>query len=371
MELALYHPEHGYYLGSTVRSAREGDFLTAAELHPIFGRVVGRQIAQMWEILGRPEGFTVRDYGAGPGTLGLAILQGLQADASALVDALVYQPIELNAGHRRALADRFANAGFTDRLAWGAGRPDVPGRADARAQAPPGGARMVGVVVAGEFVDALPVHRVEGGAGGRLRELFVTWRDGWFAEEAGAPSTPELAAYFERLGIVLAAGQRAEVNLAMAGWLDDVAGDLERGYVLVMDYGRPAGELFAAARRGGTLRAYHAHAAHDAPFRHVGRQDLTAHVDFTTLQEWATERGLISIASTTQARFLVAGGLEQLLAGERERPELESEAYLLLRASIVRLLDPRALGAFGVVLLGRGVPIDRLPSGFRPAAGPS
>jgi len=364
MELALYHPEHGYYLGKTVRSAREGDFLTAAELHPVFGRVLAGQLTEMWEILGRPAGFTMRDYGAGPGTLGLAVLEGLRTDGSELLETIVYQPIELNPGHRQSLTDRFAGAGFADRLDWAA-EVDRPDRAEARTPGPPEGARLVGVVVASEFVDALPVHRVEGTGSGGLRELFVTWRDGWIVEESGEPSTLELEAYFERLRIILAPGQHAEVNLAMAGWLDELAGALERGYVLVVDYGHLAEELFSTARAGGTLRAYHAHTAHDDPFRYVGRQDLTAHLDFTTLPAWARDRGLVPLALTTQARFLVAGGLEGLFAAQRDRPELDPAAYLALRASVARLLDPRALGAFRVLLLGLDVPTGRRPSGFR------
>ncbi len=370
MELALYHPEHGYYLGATVRSAREGDFLTAPELHPIFGRVVGRQLAELWDILGRPPRFTMREYGAGPGTLGLAVLEGLRTDESELLAAVVYEPIELNPGHRRMLADRFAAAGLADRFEWAA-EVDRSDHADAQTPGPPGGAGMVGVVFANEFVDALPVHRVAGTGRGTLRELFVTWRDGWFAEQSGDPSTPELGAYFARLGIRLARDQRAEVNLAMAGWLNEVAANLERGYVLLIDYGHPAAELFSAARAGGTLRAYRAHTAHADPFRYVGRQDLTAHVDFTTLARWAEERDLTPLAMTTQARFLVAGGLEGLFTAERERPGLGTESYLGLRASVGRFLDPRALGTFRVLLLGRDIPTDRWSSGFREAEMPS
>ena len=358
MDLALYHPQYGYYRGQTVRSAREGDFLTAAELHPIFGRVVARQLTEMWDLLDRPSPFTVREFGAGPGTLGLSVLEGLRADRSDLLGSMAYEPIEINAAHRATLADRFASAGFGERLVPGAGTDGQ------RANGP-----MTGVVVANEFVDAFPVHRVEGTTAGGLRERFVTWRDGWFADESGETSRPELAATLAAAGVELAPGQLAEVDLAMGAWLDDVAAGLERGYVLVIDYGYPASELYGTERAGGTLRAYHAHTAHDDPFRFVGRQDLTAHVDFTALARGAEERGLETLALTTQARFLVAAGLERLFSGERDRPDLDAEAYLTLRASIVRLLDPRALGGFRVLLLGRqiptGVPADRLPSGFR------
>jgi SAM-dependent MidA family methyltransferase len=372
MDLALYHPQYGYYRGPTVRSAREGDFLTAAELHPIFGRVLARQLTEMWDLLEHPAPFTVREYGAGPGTLGLTILEGLRSDGSELLGSIAYEPIEINAAHRATLADRFASGGFGDRLFAGGepfaggethsetGRPYAGGGTDRPQTSGP----MTGVIIASEFVDAFPVHRVEGTARGGLRERFVTWRDGWFVEEADEPSRPELAATLATAGIELAPGQQAEVDLAIGAWLDDVADALERGYVLVIDYGYRANELYAAERTHGTLRAYHAHTAHDDPFRFVGRQDLTAHVDFTTLTRGAEERGFETLALTTQASFLVAAELEGLFAAQRDRPDLDAEAYLTLRASIVRLLDPRALGGFRVLLLGRGVPTERLPSGF-------
>jgi SAM-dependent MidA family methyltransferase len=355
MDLALYHPEHGYYRGATLRSAREGDFLTAAELHPIFGWVLARQLTEMWDLLERPAPFTVREYGAGPGTLGLTMLEGLRSDGSELLGRVAYQPIEINATHRAILAERFVSAGFGDRL-FASGETERASGA------------MTGIVIANEFIDAFPVHRVEGTAGGGLDERFVTWREGWFAEEAGEPSRPELKAILAAAGIELAPGQEAELDLAMGAWLDDVAATLDRGYVLIIDYGYPAGELYNAERSRGTLRAYQAHTASDDPFRFVGRQDLTAHVDFTTLAREAEERGIEPLAFTTQASFLVAAGLERLFAAERDRPDLDAEAYLTLRASIGRLLDPRALGGFRVLLLGRSVPADRLPSGLSGAS---
>jgi SAM-dependent MidA family methyltransferase len=352
MELALYHPEHGYYRGDVVRSAREGDFLTAGELHPIFARVVASQVVEMWELLDRPGLFTVREYGAGPGTLGLGIIETVAAERPDAVAALGYDPIELNAAHRRAIAERFAAAGHADALVS------------------PGDQALVGCVIANEFVDAFPVHRVRGsghGTGGDLEESYVAWRDGRFIEEWAAPSMPELTDYLQRVDVALEQGQIAEIDLAVGPWLAEVAAGLERGYLLVIDYGHPAHELYSTRRFAGTLLGYRGHAVVDDPLVSVGRQDLTAHVDFTTLSALAQEKGLDLVAQTTQARFLVDGGLERRLNDERERPDLSVEGYLALRSSIGRLLDPRALGGFGVLLFGRDVPHDRLPSGFASA----
>jgi SAM-dependent MidA family methyltransferase len=350
MELALYAPGHGYYVGDAERSTREGDFLTAAELHPVFGRVVAGQVAQMWEALARPRPFTLREYGAGPGTLGLTIAETLAREHPAVLDALRYEPIELNPAHRRAIGERFAAAGRTEVLA---------------ASVAP---RIVGCVIADEFIDAFPVHRVRGAALGHIEESHVAWSDDRFVELWETPSTPELARYLERVGVTLEAGQTAEIDLAVAPWLDEVAGALERGYLLVMDYGHDAAELYSTRRFAGTLLGYRGHAVSDDPFVSVGRQDLTAHVDFTSLVALAVERGLQPLGRTTQARFLVDAGLERRLNDERERPDLSVEDYLALRSSIGRLLDPRQLGGFGVLLFGRDVPPDALPSGFAGAS---
>jgi SAM-dependent MidA family methyltransferase len=359
MYLALYHPAHGYYMADAVRSAREGDFLTAAELHPIFGGVIAGQLAEMWDALEHPPRFTLREYGAGPGTLGLAIVRGLAADRPDVLDALIYEPIEVNPAHRRVIGDRFADAGLGEHLAVGEPRaadgPESPDWSDQAA--------IVGCVLANEFVDAFPVHRVRGTEDG-IEEQYVTALDGGFGGEWAAPSTADLSGYLESDGVTLAPGQLAEIDLAAAEWLDDVSAALERGYLLVIDYGHPASELYSSKRFAGTLLGYQGHSVVDDPFAAVGRQDLTAHVDFTTLSRWAAERGLAPLASTTQARFLVDGALERLLGRERARPELGLEEYLALRSSIGRLLDPRALGGFGVLLFGRDVPADRVPSGF-------
>jgi SAM-dependent MidA family methyltransferase len=357
MALALYHPDHGYYLAETVRSAREGDFLTAAELHPIFGAVVAGQLAEMWDLLERPATFTLREYGAGPGTLGLTIVETLARERPEVLAAFRYEPVEVNPAHRRAISARFAAAGRGDNLV---------GPGDGPRGASDGGAteRIVGCVLANEFVDAFPVHRVRGRIGGSFEESYVAWHDGRFVEGWDAPSTGDLAAYLDRAGVSLAPGQIGEIDLAAGPWLDEVSDALERGYLLVIDYGHPASELYSPKRFAGTLLGYRGHAVVDDPLVSVGRQDLTAHVDFTTLTASAADRRLVPLGSTTQARLLVDGDLERRLNEERERPDLSLEAYLAIRSSIGRLLDPRALGGFGVLLFGRGVPTDRLPTGL-------
>ncbi|HET7026856.1 MAG TPA: SAM-dependent methyltransferase [Candidatus Limnocylindrales bacterium] len=339
MELALYDPDHGYYSTAQARPTRDGDFLTAPELHPIFGRAIARHVAAVWQRLGAPRDFTVREYGAGSGALGEAILEGIAHDEPALAATVRYAPAEHNSHRMAELRKRLAVAGFGDRLA-------------------PAEGPLVGVVLANEFLDALPVHRVRGAADGGLRELIVTVADGRFTESETAPSTPLLAARLAADGVRLAPGQVADVRLADEAWLAEVARDLRGGVATIVDYALPAAELYRPARADGTLVAYLGHVAHDDLFRAVGRQDLTAHVDLTALERAAAAGGLELLGEASQAAFLVANGLADLVEEVRSNRATSLAQWSELRASVARLLDPRALGGFRVVVLGRGVASD-------------
>ena len=348
MALALGHPAGGYYTGPRARPTRGGDYLTAPELHPIFGAALARQLAEGWERLGRPDPFTLVEYGAGAGTLALALLAGLREDRSPLAEALAYVPIELNPHRRAELEERTAFAG-------------LPVVAPPTSAAPfAGGAPVAGAVVANEFLDALPVHSVEV-RDGRALEVHVGFTaDGAFTEMLLPPSTPAIVARLDALsaaGVTLAEGQRAELCLALDGWVAEVAATLSAGIVLVIDYGAPAPELYGPRRRAGTLMTYRGHAADgspDAPYRDIGERDITAHVDTTTLARLLEAAGFELLGDTTQAELLAGCGLEDLLERERTR-STDMAAVLLLRSAVIRLLDPRHLGSFRAVLAGRGV----------------
>jgi SAM-dependent MidA family methyltransferase len=318
MERALAEPGLGYYATSEARPTRAGDYLTAPELHPLFGRCLARYIERAWRRLGQPARFEVREYGAGRGALAASVRNGLEADGSVLADGLAWQPV------------------------------DLPGR---WAEAPRG--PVTGLVLANEFLDALPVHRI-GWSGGRLVEYHVTWRHGWFHEVAAAPSTPALAERLADDGVGLREGQRAEVSLAADIWLTEVARSIERGWVLVIDYGHEAGRLFGADRMRGSLVTYRGHRAGEDPFVAVGRQDITAHVDLTALRRLASGVGLGDPRLTSQARFLLDLGLGDLLSELGRSEGADPDAYLEARASVGRLLDPRHLGGFRVLEWCRG-----------------
>lgn len=345
MELALYDADGGYYRSRDARPGREGDFLTAPESHPIFGAAIARAIADAWDRLGRPAPFVLREFGAGTGALGVAILEGLRAERPDLAAGIRYQPVEVEPARLDALAARLEAAGFAATL----------DRSEADAP-------IDGFILANEVLDALPTHRVVARDGG-VREVFVGSVDsGGFVDVEAEPSTDALIDRLATEGVVLADGQRAEVCLALDGWVGSVAAGLHRGVALFIDYGYPAADLYdPVRRRDGTLRAYLRHRVHDDPYIHVGRQDLTAHVDVTAVERATAAAGLAHLGTTTQAEFLVGLGTEELLRAIQADPATTLESYLAVRSALYRLLDPAAMGRFRVIAFGRGWPSDGPP----------
>ena len=219
-------------------------------------------------------------------------------------------------------------------------------------------------MLANEVLDALPTHRVVC-RDGVLREVFVGSRDGSFVDIEDAPSTSALADRLGAEGISLVDDQAGEICLAVEPWIATAAAGLGRGLLLLIDYGHPAPQLYdPVRRRRGTLRAYLRQRVHDDPYRHVGRQDLTAHVDVTAVERATKSAGLSHLGTTTQAEFLVGLGVQDLLQAAQADPATTLEAYLALRSSLMRLLDPGAMGRFRVMAFGRGWPDGPALAGF-------
>jgi SAM-dependent MidA family methyltransferase len=364
MELALYEPDHGYYRAPTARAGRRGDFLTAPEAHPIFGSALARHVIDGWHAIGTPATFEIREHGAGSGSLALAILDGVAAQEPALYRAIRYRPVEIEPRRLAELRGRLSAAGHGDRL----------GAAEADDERP-----IVGAVIANEVLDALPTHRVMGGAAAsvgtdiaaaELLEVFVDRRDGAFVDVPDRPSTPALADRLAREGVALQPGQHAEICLAVDGWVARAAHGLERGTAVFIDYGYPASELYDALRRpGGTLAAYLGQRAHQDPYRAVGRQDLTAHVDTTAVERAAVDAGLTHLATTTQSQFLAGLGAGELLVELQTGREASLQRYLEARAALVRMIDPAAMGRFRVMAFGRELPAGTALRGLAGAPG--
>ncbi|MDO3379219.1 class I SAM-dependent methyltransferase [Geoalkalibacter halelectricus] len=335
----LYHPEWGYYVAPRQRIGKEGDFFTSSSVHAVFGRLLFRQVRQMAQILAA-EAFTLVEQGAGEGHLALDILDAAAEQAPELYRRMTYVLVEVGSDVRRRQEQLLAPHVAAGRVRW-ADFEQLDG--------------LEGVFLSNELVDAFPVHLVEQTAQG-LREVYVDWRDGEFREELRAPSTARIETHLAELGVSLPVGNRAEVNLAAADWMQDVAAKLRRGFVITIDYGYPAAELYAPLRRNGTLMCYHRHQTSENPLAHVGCQDITSHVDFTTLQRSGEPGGLRPLFFGPQYRFLMGLGFVEMLM-ELEAREPDPNRARNLRLTLKNLIMPEAgMGeTFKVLVQGKEV----------------
>jgi SAM-dependent MidA family methyltransferase len=331
MDIALYDPEHGYYSGGAEQIGLTGDYYTGPEVHPVFGRMLAKQILQMKEIISHRGPFTILEMGAGKGLLCRDILAGLAATAPGDMDGFRYGVIERSPA---MVARQKALLGPTEETGPIVWFPDL----DAAAAEGP----LTGCMISNELVDAFPVHRLVGTKRGP-HEIFVDCREDRFVDSVDVPSAPELTAYFDELNIRLAAGQRAEVNLESSRWIRDVGRAVDRGFVVTIDYGYPAAELFAHHRMKGSLLCYHRHTVNEDPYSRIGEQDITAHVDFTRLVRSGAEAGLALTGFTNQLNFLTGLGIAQ----EVERLDPESPEIL----SVKRLLARESMGGVFKVLI--------------------
>jgi len=337
MAQALYHPQYGYYMAPRDRIGKSGDFFTSSSVNALFGRLVARQLIQMAELLSAAT-FQVVEQGAGEGHLALDILDTLAEEAPELYTRLSYTLVEVSLDNRQRQAKNLA--AHVDKIAWSDENNWLI---------------TSGCFLSNELVDAFPVHVVEK-RGGVLQEVFVTSQDATFVEEIRTSTDPRLAEYFTWLGCGPVEGNRAEVNLAAPEWMRRVGQRIEQGFALTIDYGYPAGELYAPHRRAGTLMCYHRHQADDNPYDRVGEKDITAHVDFTALQKAGSEVGLATLSFSEQYRFLLGlGFFEELVRLEAAATD-EKEARAL-RLTLKNLIMPEAgMGeTFKVLVQGKNV----------------
>ena len=338
MAIALYDPPTGYYARAGSPFGAAGDYLTSPHLHPAFAVLLSRQVEELWRALGRPEPYVVQESGPGGGLFARDLLDWLRDEEPRLYAALEYRLDERSAARQLEQQGRLAHAGHLERVRWVDGfRADEP----------------VHLVLANELLDALPVHlvRLEGQ---RLRELYVTVEAGRLTLAPGEPSSARIEAYFDRLGLVPGEGCQAEVNLAALDWLTAAAAALPRGLMLVLDYGYPAEQLYAPARRQGTLLCYYRHTLSSDPLARIGEQDLTSHVDFSSLRLAGEAAGLRTLGLISQRRLLANLGLEMLAdrVEQETLPQAERDAN---RRALEALVDPSGLGRILALFQARGL----------------
>ncbi len=336
MELALYAPGLGYYAAGAAKLGPAGDFVTAPEISPLFGRCVASQCAEVLDALG---GGDLLELGAGTGALAAEVLEALAIADSLPGRYLILEPSP-------DLAER-------QRLLIAARVPALAGRVHWVARPP---ADLRGLVFANEVLDAIPVHRfcvppwdpagpeAAPSIAAAVQEVLVCTDGDAFTEVLASPVSVGLAAGVAALELPaasLAAGLCSEINLRLGPWLAMLSEHLAAGMLLLIDYGYPRGEYYLPERRDGTLLCHHRHRAHADPYEYLGMQDITAHVDFSAVAAAGRAAGLRLAGYTTQANFLLGCGLDHHLhAATGDSPE----ALLDLAAGAKQLLLPAAMG---------------------------
>jgi SAM-dependent MidA family methyltransferase len=341
MEQALYHPEFGYYSSGQSQIGRRGDYFTNVSVGPLFGRLLAAQFAEMWEILGRPGDFTIVEQGAHHGEFAGDVLEEVRGRTPDFYSALRYCVIEpfpiLEMRQRERLGD------FQEKIAWRKSLRDLE--------------RFTGVHFSNELLDSMPVRLISRAGDEDWKERLVDIAGDGFTFVTRPIADERLRqplAKFPRSGDAL---YETEVNLIALDWIEDVARKLTRGFVLAVDYGYQRDEFYAAERVTGTLQCRAEHRAVNSPLEEIGRADITAHVDWTSVAERAEESGLTLIGFTDQHHF-ITGLLTRRAPQESERRGLQT------------LLHPELLGArFQCLALRKNVSGGEM-SGFRFARDP-
>jgi SAM-dependent MidA family methyltransferase len=333
MELALYHPEHGYYTSGKEKIGKKGDYYTSSDVHPVFGELIARQLEQMWRLMGKGR-FTVVEMGAGKGRFCYDIINFIKKKFPEFFEEVDYKIVEIS----QNLIERQSSTlkGLEDKVSWESLSEDGFSFEP-----------VIGSFLSNEFVDSLPVHQVvvENNC---LKEIYVTIKDDKFCEVIDDLSDLALEDYFAKSKISLKEGQRVEVNLRALDWVKNISRYLKRGFVITIDYGYLAEDLYSEQRHRGTLMCYYEHITSENPYERVGSQDITSHVNFSSLMEAGNRCGLNTTGFTRQSKFLIALGILD------EMNKVQGDIGKLL--TIKNLFLPGGMGdVFKVLIQHKGI----------------
>ena len=363
MKMALYFPGLGYYSSPETTIGRDGDFYTSPHLHPVFGAMIGKQLMEMWALMGRPSDFHAVEIGAGTGYLCKDMFDylvkpsedpSLSEDKSEFLRSLRYVIVEpyghfqkrqkelLQGTMKNLSMPPFCIGGEEGNILWRTSLRGFP-------------SGIKGCVLSNELLDAFPVHLIEMDDG--LKEVYVTCDGEKFREELHQTSTDEIARYISQFHIQLQPGYRTEINLEIKKWLEDINTVLSEGFLLTIDYGYTAKEYYDEHRSKGTLLCYHKHLFNENPYQNIGEQDVTAHVNFSSLKKWGEEFGLMTIGYSSQGPFLVSSGIDEVIT------ELyaESPDYLSEISKIKGLILPQGMGeSHSIIIQYKGEQLPEL-----------
>ena len=358
MDQALYHPEYGYYTSPRLRIGRKGDYYTNVSVGRLYGQLLASQLIEMWKLLGSPSCFTIVEEGAEDGQLAMDILSAIREESVEADECIRYTILEPIPGKRLQQRARFEPAFLeNEKLTWLNGLSDLEG--------------VTGAFISNELVDAMPVHLVAY-RDAEWSELLVDISGADFGFVPAKVTAPDLIEALDKLPLPVTSPYRTEVNLAARRWIQAVGTSLERGFVLIVDYGFPRDEYYKPERTTGTLSCYSRHRRSYNPLERPGEIDITAHVDFTSLAEAAAKASLNVAGYADQHHFMVGAAESRLLALERA---VEKEGLTPARAAFLgpyrTLMHPGTMGtAFKFLLLTKGLDARPLLSGFKYAADP-
>lgn len=329
MEMALYHPESGYYNSKQNKIGSEGDFYTNSSLSASFGAMLGRQIEEMWKVLGKKT-LKIIEYGAGTGLLCHDILDYLKTNTD-LYNCCSYSIIEKSASMRE-----IEKKNLHEKVSWHSSIQEIP--------------KINACILSNELVDNFSVHQVV--MEDQLMEVFVDYDYGF--KEVLKPANTSLNTYFETLNVKLSKGFRTEVNLEAITWIKEVAQWLKKGYVITIDYGALSSELYNINRSLGTLLCYNKHRINENPYQFIGEQDITTHTNFSALKDWGAKYGLNYCGLVNQANFLLGLGFKEYQ--DELAKDKQSNTQLALHQSIINYRLLMDLGTkFKVLIQQKGV----------------
>jgi SAM-dependent MidA family methyltransferase len=356
MEQALYHPEFGYYTSSRLRIGREGDYYTNVSVGRLYGQLLASQLIEMWKLLGCPSRFTIVEEGAEDGQLAMDILSAIAEESIQAGESIRYVILEPQPGKQSQQRAHFDPA-LLGKVTWATQLADLD--------------CITGAFISNELVDAMPVHLVLYDEN-EWSELRVDLSGDNFRFVPAKIVTPELVEALGKLPLPLYSPYRTEVNLAATRWIQTIGHRLERGFVLIVDYGFSRTEYYKPERTEGTLSCYSRHRRSSNPLERPGEIDITAHVDFTSLAEAAARASLKVAGYADQHHFMVGAAESRLLAFEKavETEGLTPSASAFL-GPYRTLMHPGTMGmAFKFLLLTKGLDAPPRLSGFKYASDP-
>lgn len=337
MDMALYYPGLGYYACPDTEIGKKGDFYTSPHVHPIFGAMIARQLMEMWTFMDTPAEFCAVEVGAGAGYLCKDIhdylntpcenevMSKAKSEFRESLNYVIVEPYQHFERRQKNITNR--DSGIT----WVQSLKELK---DVR-----------GCILSNELLDAFPVHLVE--MDDELKEIYVDFDGTEFVEEKNPLSSKDISDYVTRFSIKMYEGYRTEINLRIRDWLDDAVSVLSNGFILTIDYGYSAKEYYDEDRSGGTLLCYHKHQLNENPYKQIGEQDITAHVNFSSLKKWGEDLGLKTTGYCAQGTYLTASGIDEVII------ELYSGSsdYLSEISKVKGLILPQGMGESHSVMI--------------------